>query len=283
LASSQADALKKYIDLNTFETIVSRVARPSTETPSSVLEHRAFATDGYLIIRGLIAPKRVAELRLQAEAELRACKGPAEYEADLGYPGAPPSRTASGGQTVRRLLDAWARAEVFRSFASDPAVIAVLHTLIGPHVLMPRAHHNCIMTKQPVHSSETGWHQDIRYWSYERPELISVWLALGAESPENGGLWLVPGSHRMALQPSQFDCGQFFRPDLSDNAKLIQTNVAARLNPGDVLFFHCLTLHAAGKNITNDTKYSLVFTYRPEDDPPLPNTRSSASPEIRIA
>jgi phytanoyl-CoA hydroxylase len=87
----------------------------------------------------------------------------------------------------------------------------------------------------------------------------------------------------MKLDGRRFDNAQFFRTDLPENAALVESKVAARLNPGDALFFHCLTLHAAGKNLTNDTKYSLVFTYRPEDDPPLPGTRSAASPEIRVA
>jgi phytanoyl-CoA hydroxylase len=214
--------------------------------------------------------------------ELDSAKGPVELEADLGYPGAPTSRAASGGQTIRRLLDAWSRAEIYRSWATDPAVTDVLSALMGTNIVMPRAHHNCIMTKQPAHSSETGWHQDIRYWSYERPELISAWLALGSESPENGGLWLVPGSHRIALDSERFDHAQFFRTDLPENSALIGTKIAAQLNPGDVLFFHCLTLHAAGRNQTDETKYSLVFTYRPANNHPRAGTRSSKSPEVAL-
>jgi phytanoyl-CoA hydroxylase len=54
------------------------------------------------------------------------------------------------------------------------------------------------------------------------------------------------------------------------------------LEAGDVLFFHCLTLHAATRNFTDETKYAAVFTFRPGDVHPLPGTRSSASPEILL-
>ena len=37
------------------------------------------------------------------------------------------------------------------------------------------------MTKQARYSSSTGWHRDSRYWHFQRPELISVWLALRDE------------------------------------------------------------------------------------------------------
>jgi phytanoyl-CoA hydroxylase len=138
------------------------------------------------------------------------------------------------------------------------------------------------MTKQPRHSSETGWHQDIRYWSFERPELVSVWLALGREHPENGCLQLVPGTHRQSFDRSRFDDDLFLRGDLPENQALTAGAVNAELDPGDVLFFHCRTFHAAGRNQTDEPKYSLVFTFRPLDNCPLPGSRSASLPELLI-
>ena len=47
---------------------------------------------------------------------------PIEYEADLRYPGAPESRQAEGGQTVRRLLSAYGRDPLYAQWATDPAI-----------------------------------------------------------------------------------------------------------------------------------------------------------------
>ena len=121
------------------------------------------------------------------------------------------------------------------------------------------------MTKFPGLSSTTGWHQDIRYWSFDRPELVNVWLALGPEYPENGGMRLVPGAHRLDVDRGRFDAALFLRQELPDNAELLRHAVDADLNAGDVLFFHCRTFHAASDNITTENKYSLVFSYRAED------------------
>jgi phytanoyl-CoA hydroxylase len=206
---------------------------------------------------------------------------PLEYEADLQYPGAPQSRHGAGGDTVRRLREAHFRDPVFVQWVSQSAVVARLEQLLGPRVVMPLAHHNCIMTKQPRFSSETGWHQDIRYWSYSRPELISVWLALGRETPENGCLYLIPGTHRMEFSRERLDEALFLRPAMAENAALIASGSAATLEPGDVLFFHCRTFHSAGRNQTGQTKFSVVFTFRPLDNWPHPGTRS-ASPELLL-
>src|SRR5690606_8851150 len=131
-------------------------------------------------------------------------------------------------------------------------------------------------------SSDTGWHQDIRYWSFARPELISLWLALGPERQENGCLQLIPGSHRMPFSPQSFDDALFFRSDWEANQPVLESRILAELNPGDALFFHCRTLHAATRNHMPQTKYSVVFTFRSLDNPPAPGSRSALSPELLI-
>jgi phytanoyl-CoA hydroxylase len=136
------------------------------------------------------------------------------------------------------------------------------------------------MTKNPAFSSATGWHQDIRYWSFEKPELVSAWLALGSEHEENGCLWLVPGSHILGLRRDQYDENLFFRTDIEENRRVLQHKIAAELDEGDVLFFHCRVLHAAGRNLTDLTKFAAVFTYHAIDNHPLAGTRSAALPEI---
>jgi phytanoyl-CoA hydroxylase len=170
----------------------------------------------------------------------------------------------------------------FTRWASHPSLVVRLQQLLGRPVVMPLAHHNCVMTKDPRYSSQTDWHQDIRYWSFARPELVSVWLALAPEVPDNGGLWLVPGTHRMAFRREQLDQALFLRTDLPENRSLIERKIPARLEPGDVLFFHCQTMHAAGRNETGIAKLSVVFTFRALNNPPLPGSRSASMPELLL-
>lgn len=239
-----------------------------------------FARDGYRIVRGLLPPPARMRMRAVAERDLAAVVQPLEYEADTQYPGAPESREAPGGRTVRRLLQAYARDAVFREWATAAPVVARLRQLLGPRVALAQAHHNCVMTKDPAYSSLTSWHRDIRYWSFTRPELVSVWFALGEERIDNGCLLLLPGTHVMAFEASRLDAAQFLRTDLRENAALLGTQQAAELDPGDVLFFHCRLFHAAGANRTAQTKFSAVFTYRALDNPPLPGSRSASQPDI---
>ncbi len=248
----------------------------------SAAEIHEFNRDGYIVARALASPAECAQIKAVAERDLAAAVPPVEYEADTRYPGAPASLDAPGGRTVRRLLQAYARDPVIAQWAVQPALAGRLEQLIGPKVELSQVHHNCVMTKNPSYSSITSWHQDIRYWSFERPELVSVWLALGREYFENGALMVLPGSHTMTFDHMQLDDALFLRPDVDANKPLLRTQKKLELQPGDVLFFHCRLFHAAGHNQAGDTKFSLVFTYHADDNRPLAGSRSASLPDIRL-
>ena len=251
------------------------LAEPVKNDEFSAQEIEKFRVHGYMIVRELADRATCAKIRTVAEHHLVQAIPPVEYEADLHYPGAPASYDAPGGRTIRRLLQAYARDPVFACWATRAPIVTRLKQLLGPEVMLALAHHNCVMTKQPCYSSMTGWHRDIRYWSFERAELVSVWLALGHETMENGCLLVLPDTHRMEFGPDRLDAAQFLRPDLMQNQPLFSTQVAVELDPGDVLFFHCRLFHAAGRNSSPATKFSPVFTYYAADNRPLPGTRSA--------
>ncbi len=250
---------------------------------SDLVRHR-FLRDGYVVVRGLCEPALCNLMRDQILASLDPLVGPAEFEADVGYPGAPSSRRVFGGNTPRRLLHAYARHSAFRHWAAGPQMKSHLAVLMDDQdVYLSQCHHNCVMTKHPGYSSATLWHQDIRYWSFDVPELISVWLALGDETGRNGALNVIPGTHILDIERGRLDRDLFLRPELSENRLLIEQAVSVELGFGDVLFFHCRLFHAAGKNRSDEVKLSSVFTYHTGANHPIPGTRSAQYPSVRLA
>lgn len=248
----------------------------------SSAELAEFQRNGFVIARGLAGDDLVSRMLAATHRGLQEELGPIEFEADLRYPGAPTSYAAQGGRTVRRLKQAHSRDYAFTEWLLEPGLLGRLRQLLGPQLVCPLAHHNCIMTKHPDFSSDTGWHQDIRYWSFQRPDLISAWLALVPETEQNGCLQVLPGSHRWQIRADQLDSESFFRSDLPENRALIAGRTFVELGPGDVLFFHALTLHGASRNHTRDVKYSVVFTFHNSDNPPILRSRSAASGELLL-
>jgi phytanoyl-CoA hydroxylase len=237
---------------------------------------------GYVVVPRFVPDEGLAKLNEAARAQLTARADPLELEADLQYPGAPQSRAAAGGETVRRLLDAYARDPVFAGWGTAPELRDWMAAYFGERVLMSRVHHNCLMTKHPRYGSLTNWHRDIRYWSFAVEDLVSVWFALGEEEMSNGALWFVPGSHRQVFPADRFDEGRFFRADVADNAEILRNAESPRLAPGDAVFFHCNTLHSAGRNLSDAVKFSLVYTYHSRSNAPMPGTRSASKPEVEL-
>ena len=242
-----------------------------------------FHQQGYLVLPSFSGPEYCEQVLQLAQQHLDQVTLPIEYEADTRYPGAPISRDAEGGQTARRLLQSYARSALLADWATQPALVQVLTQLLGADVHMSQVHHNCIMTKQARFSSLTGWHRDSRYWQFQKPELITAWLALRDERVENGCLLVLPGSHRWQIDAQQLDSAQFLRADITQNQALLAQARSVPLQQGDVLLFSSNLFHAAGCNQTSQTKFSMVFTYRAQDNLPVAGSRSASLPEIRLA
>ena len=242
-----------------------------------------FQRDGFGIIKGLLDPQTCTRIRRVVINALDPLQAPVEYEAEVGYPGSPKDRIAPGGLTPRRLLYAYSRHEVFRHLATHPAITKQLQQLFGKETLLiSQCHHNCVMTKHPGYSSTTSWHRDIRYWSFDKPELVSVWFALGEERAGNGALSVIPSSHRLTVDRDRLDQVLFLRPELEENQALIAKAQLVALNPGDVLFFHSQLFHTAEKNTTDQVKLSAVFAYHSANNYPIPETRSNQHPSIPL-
>ena len=246
------------------------------------LHASVFQRDGFVVVKGLVEAAMCKDIRASVEEALDPLLGPAEFEADVGYPGAPAGLEAAGGRTPRRLLHAVSRFPGLREWATGPPLRRELVEFLGGPPMLSQCHHNCVMTKYPGYSSATLWHQDIRYWSFDRPELVTVWLALGDETSRNGALKIIPGSHRLELDRGRFDRDLFLRPGLPENKALIRQAQEVVLQMGDVLFFHCRAIHAAGKNRSEGVKLSCVFTYHAVGNRPIPGTRSHRYPGLPL-
>ena len=73
-----------------------------------------------------------------------------------------------------------------------PKVVSVLTELLGPNV---KAMQSMLFVKQAGKPGQ-AWHQDEFYIPTRDRSLIGAWIALDDATIENGGLWIIPGSHQ---------------------------------------------------------------------------------------
>lgn len=242
-----------------------------------------FKKNGFVVIPQVVSPERCDVMHRTGLEELSKPKEPYELESTLGYPGAPDPESPEGLTTIRRLKSAYSRHALWREWAHDPTLLGYVATVLGSQqIALTQAHHNCLMTKAPKWSSRTGWHQDIRYWSFERPELVTAWLSLTDENEDNGCLQVIPGSHAASYEADQFDALKFFQDDLAKNQGVIAGAEHLTMRRGDLLLFDARLLHSAGKNVTEAFKMSLIFTYKLSGNKAIAHSRSAAMPEINM-
>ena len=73
-----------------------------------------------------------------------------------------------------------------------PAIVDEVEKIIGPDIVL-------WVSDWSVKRAGTGdyipWHQDSPYWNLSTDEVVSVWLAVGDATKENGAMQVVLGSH----------------------------------------------------------------------------------------
>lgn len=246
-------------------------------------EQQFFQENGYLIKRNFVDLQMLSQMQKVIKDHLVKKVEPFELEQEVNYPGSPKTLAEKGGDTIRRLLLAYGRHDVFKQWAKNAHVLSVLAQLFKSQSLfLVQSHHNCIMTKQPEYSSETHWHKDIRYWNFQHNFLINTWLPLGDETVENGCLQVIPGTHKWNVCKDRLDKRLFLRKDLKDNQKWLDQSTSVTLNQGDLLFFHASLFHAAGRNHTQVSKNAVVFTYHTDDNAPIEGSKSVKFDEIAL-
>lgn len=242
-----------------------------------------FKIDGYLVLPQLLEASQTEQLRALSLSNLAQRVEPIELEAELNYPGAPSSQDSAGGATIRRLREAYARDDLYKECAKQTKIIGAIQQILNTQeVWLNPNHHNCVMTKHPKYSSETLWHRDTRYWNFSNKYLINAWFALGDELEANGAMKILPGSHRWDVLDQALDQDQFLKLKHPDNEYRLKTARTILLKSGDALLFSAHCFHAAGKNITEQSKLSLVFTYHGNNTHPITGSNSSKLKEVRV-
>jgi len=238
------------------------------ETLLSSARIEDFRKNGYLLLKGFVPEDACDDMLAVAREHVQQAVAPLEYEAEVGYAGAPSSLDAPGGRTARRLRAAWPARRPFPRLGFRSRLVAALHQLFEEPVCITLSHHNCVMTKHPTFGTATGWHRDIRYWSFPRNELISVWLALGPgkrrqRRPQNSS----PVRICCNCSRSRWTSSIFLRPEVPANQALFEQGIPCRWKRATWLLFHSGLFHAAGKNNSEQIKSSVVFAYHGRKQP----------------
>jgi phytanoyl-CoA hydroxylase len=146
-------------------------------------------------------------------------------------------------------------------FMLDQRLEGVLHALFQEEPIGAQT----MYYFKPPGARGQALHQDNFYLRVAPGTCMAAWLAIDAADPENGGMMVVPGSHREAIVcPEPADASASFTTDFVPVPEGMRAE-HVRLEPGDVLFFNGSLIHGSTPN-TSATRFrrSLIAHYIPE-------------------
>lgn len=145
-----------------------------------------------------------------------------------------------------------------------PTILDTVEDLLGPNLLVANAD---LFVKEPHSPSFVSFHQDSYYWHIEPDDMISVWVALSAATPENGCMRYAPRSHH---QGKQSHVETFAADNALSRGQAVSLgegagSVEVVLEPGQIAIHHCLLAHASGPNRTGERRLGLTVRYMPPE------------------
>lgn len=110
------------------------------------------------------------------------------------------------------------------------------------------------------------WHQDNPYWAFlcnHLDQLVSVAIILDDSTPENGCLWLIPGSHKHGALACFEDRGDVGRLYTDIERHDLNAPVPLDLPAGSTVYFNGDIVHGSQGNKTQEKRRLLLLTYQP--------------------
>ncbi|TBW56451.1 ectoine hydroxylase [Marinobacter halodurans] len=246
------------------DPIVHSQGRDRTDGPLSETEMAQYERDGFLVFNRFLDEATVRRFR----DDLRL------YEDDESILQSEGTITEPGKQEIRSIFGIHELSDRFHRLTRDPRILDMVHQLLGSEAYI---HQSRINYKPGFHGKGFDWHSDFETWHAEdgmpRMRAVSFSIALTDNTPFNGPLMLVPGSHRTFIPcvgrtpednyQSSLKKQELGVPGHRDLDDLIDQNgIKAPTGPaGSLIIFECNTLHGSNANMSPWPRSNLFFVY----------------------
>ena len=232
--------------------------------PLSETELARYERDGFLVFNNFLDQETVKRFR----DDLRA------YENDDSILRSEGTITEPGKQEIRSIFGIHELSDRFDRLTRESRLLDMVHQLLGSDAYI---HQSRINFKPGFHGKGFDWHSDFETWHAEdgmpRMRAVSFSIALTDNTPFNGPLMLIPGSHKTFVPcvgrtpednyQSSLKKQELGVPNEQDLQKMAdEYGIQAPTGPaGSLIIFECNTLHASNANMSPWPRSNLFFVY----------------------
>ena len=220
-------------------------------------QQAAYESDGFVLVRGFFDSVE-AQLLQAAIVQDPAIR-------DHFY-----DRTDSEGLATKMATWNHPGDSIYGYAARSRKMVDTMEHLLGGEVYH---YHSKITAKEPHEGGAWEWHQDYGYWYNNGclfPQMASAMIALDKCTKANGCLQVLKGSHHMGRIDHGLLDGDQVGADLNrvKQAEKQLELVYCEMEMGDVVFFHCNTLHRSDQNRSDDRRWTLICCYNAASNDP---------------
>lgn len=232
--------------------------------PLSRSHFEQFREQGFVLLDNVFDREEIAALQAETHALL---KNPDSIAPETII-------TERGGDEVRSIFEIHKQSAVMKRLASDERLAGVARFLLADDVYI---HQSRLNYKPGFKGKEFFWHSDFETWHVEdgmpRMRALSMSVLLTPNTPNNGPLMLIPGSHRHYLTCvgetpenhylTSLKKQDYGVPDEESLTQLVNANgiVTPLGQEGSVVIFDCNAMHGSNGNITPDPRSNAFFVY----------------------
>ncbi|NUV74826.1 ectoine hydroxylase [Streptomyces fungicidicus] len=230
---------------------------------------QSYEDNGFLAVEELITPKEVGVYR----SELDRLVADPLIRADERAIVEPKS------EKVRSVFEIHKISEVFAGLVRDERLLGRARQILGSDVYV---HQSRINVKPGFGASGFYWHSDFETWHAEdglpRMRAVSVSIALTENYDTNGGLMIMPGSHRTyvgcnGVTPKDNYKRSLQMQDAGIPSDEVLTEFADRHGiklftgkAGSATWFDCNAMHGSGDNITPYPRSNVFIVFNSVDN-----------------
>jgi ectoine hydroxylase len=232
--------------------------------PLPVSRVEQYEKQGFIVLDNVFSATEIERL----QHELHCLRASARERSDETYILEP------SDDSLRSIFAVHESNALFGRLASDARLVEVASFLLGEQVYI---HQSRLNYKPGFKGREFYWHSDFETWHVEdgMPSMraLSISITLTPNTPNNGPLMLIPGSHKRYVACSGTTPKDHFRESLREQkygtppehllAELVDAGgiVAVDAQPGSVIIFDCNTMHGSNGNITPDPRSNAFIVY----------------------
>jgi ectoine hydroxylase len=234
------------------------------EGPLSREQLQAYDRAGFIELSGVFSTDELAALQVEQQLML---ENPDKYRKETLI-------LEPDSRELRSIFQVHAQSRLFGRLASDRRLVEIAMQLLGDEVYV---HQSRMNYKPGLFGKEFYWHSDFETWHVEdgmpRMRALSVSITLAPNTPYNGPLMLMPGSHRRYVRcvgetpeehyKQSLRKQEYGVPDPASLDRLYdESGVASVTGPaGSIVIFDCNTMHGSNSNISPLPRTNVFLVY----------------------